>query len=369
MPTDAAVAPADHTLSVIVALLMAAMVAGALAIIAAGLVRRFMAAVEGADAVALPLQRGTVRVVRFVTFVIGLAVLAFPALDIAGVSMPVGLHRGEVAQWATKTGVRIALILLVVFAANRISASIIARAERELSAGAGVDAGERRKRAQTLASSFNRLLSVVLWTTAALVVLRELEVDITPVLTGAGILGLAVGFGAQTLVKDMISGFFLIAEDQVRVGDVVEVNGMSGLVEQINLRTIVLRDMEGIVYIVSNGDIRALANRSKDFAYYVINLGADYGDDTDDVIDAVKAAAETLQKEPAYAASILEPLEVIGVDDFKSSSVTLRFRIKTLPLKQWEVGRELRRRIKKTFDQRGLKIPGDKLAVTISGTT
>ena len=119
-------------------------------------------------------------------------------------------------------------------------------------------------------------------------VLRELDVDITPVLAGAGIIGLAVGFGAQTLVKDIISGLFLIAEDQVRIGDVAEINGIGGAVEEINLRTIVLRDVEGVVHHISNGEIRTLANKSKDFSYYVIDIGVGYDDDTDRIVEVVR---------------------------------------------------------------------------------
>ena len=127
--------------------------------------------------------------------------------------------------------------------------------------------------------------------------------------------GLAVGFGAQTLVKDVISGFFLILEDQVRVGDVAVVNGTGGSVEQINMRTIVLRDMEGTVHVIPNGEIRTLANRSKDFSYYVIDIGVSYDDDTDRIVEVVKEAARELMQDPAYTASILEPLEVLGVDE------------------------------------------------------
>ena len=128
--------------------------------------------------------------------------------------------------------------------------------------------------------------------------LRELDVDITPVLTGAGIIGLAIGFGAQTLVKDIISGLFLIAEDQVRIGDVVEINGIGGAVEEINLRTIVLRDLEGVVHTIANGEIRTLANKSKDYSYYVIDIGVGYDDDTDHIVEVVRATARELMRRP-----------------------------------------------------------------------
>jgi small conductance mechanosensitive channel len=196
-------------------------------------------------------------------------------------------------------------------------------------------------------------------------VLRELDVDITPVLTGAGIVGLAIGFGAQTLVRDVISGFFLIIEDQVRVGDVAVVNTVGGLVEEINLRTIVLRDVEGAVHVIPNGEIKTLSNRTKDYSFYVVSLGVDYDENTDRVVDAVKAAASELSADPVHGPNILEPIEVMGVDDFRESSVTMKFRIKTVPLKQWEVGRELRRRIKQVFDAQGIRLPFPQLEVQL----
>jgi small conductance mechanosensitive channel len=210
-----------------------------------------------------------------------------------------------------------------------------------------------------------RFFGILIWTAAGLMVLRELDVDITPVLAGASIIGLAVGFGAQTLVKDIISGLFLIAEDQVRIGDVAEINGIGGAVEEINLRTIVLRDVEGTLHYLANGEIRTLANKSKDFSYYVIDIGVGYDDDTDRIVEMVRGAAHELMQDPDYASSILDPLEVVGVDAFKAGEVTLRFRIKTLPLKQWMVGRELRRRIKKAFDASGVRLPGPQMTVTI----
>jgi len=289
----------------------------------------------------------------------------FPALDLAGVPLDIGWHAEDLSGWATQNAVRIVLLLLLAFAANRFGASVIRRAEHEMVSDADPHAFERRKRIQTLGGIFGRLLSILIWTVALLMVLRELDVDITPVLTGAGIIGLAVGFGAQTLVKDIIAGFFLIAEDQVRIGDVAAINGIGGAVEEINLRTIVLRDLEGVVHTIANGEIRTLANRTKDFSYYVIDIGVDYDEDTDRIVAAVHETAAVMMAEPAYAVSILEPIEVLGVDAFKASEVTLRFRIKTVPLKQWEVGRELRRRIKKTFDVQGIRIPFPQMEITV----
>ncbi len=171
-----------------------------------------------------------------------------------------------------------------------------------MSHGTGLDVIERTKRAQTLGRLLQKTLSIVVIGIAALMILRELDIDITPVLTGAGIVGLAVGFGAQTLVRDIISGFFLILEDQVRVGDVAIVNGQGGLVEEVNLRTIVLRDETGTVHVFPNGEVKTLANMSKDFSYYVITVTVPFDEDPDRVGAAMRDAAATPDAGPGVQA-------------------------------------------------------------------
>jgi small-conductance mechanosensitive channel len=349
----------------VLALSLAAVAALAIALLVGRLTRRLLTAIEGDRFHTQSFATTTVRAVQRIVFVLSLLVLVFPALDLAGVESTVGLHPREVSNWLTRSGARLLLLMLLALAANRFAASVIRRAEREIIEGADFRAEERRKRAQTIGATARRFFSILIWTAAALMALRELDVDITPILTGAGIIGLAVGFGAQTLVKDIISGLFLIAEDQVRIGDVVEINGIGGGVEEINLRTIVLRDIEGVVHVISAGEIRTLANKSKDFSYYVIDIGVAYDDDTDQIVEVVRDTARELMQDPAHSANILEPLEVLGVDAFKASEVTLRFRIKTMPMKQWEVGRELRRRIKKAFSEKGIRIPGPQMIVTM----
>jgi small-conductance mechanosensitive channel len=353
-----------NILDIILALVLAATLAAALSLVMGRLARRLLTSVRDTH-LTEPVARRTLRIVRIMTFVVAFAVFAFPALDFVGLNPRVGLRKEQLGQWAAETGVRIAAILVLAFVVVRVLSGIIVRAESDMAVGTGLDALERRKRAQTLASVVRRALAALIWTIAILIVLRELDVDITPVLTGAGIVGLALGFGAQTLVRDVISGFFLIVEDQVRVGDVAVVNNVGGLVEQINLRTIVLRDVEGAVHVIPNGEIKSLANRSKDFSYYVISLGVDYDEDTDRVVAAVRQAYDELAADPAHGPNILEPIEILGVDDFKESSVTMTFRIKTVPLKQWEVGRELRRRIKRAFDAQGIRIPFQQVEVHV----
>lgn len=222
---------------------------------------------------------------------------------------------------------------------------------------------EVEKRARTLGNIINSAGFVLVIGVALMMVLSELGMDITPIITGAGIAGLAVGFGAQNLVRDIISGFFLILEDQVRVGDVATINGTGGLVEAINLRTMVLRDLEGVVHIFPNGEIKQVSNRTKEWSRSVIDVGVAYKEDVDQVMDVLKEIGEGLSADPGFGPLILEPLEVLGVDNFADSQVTIKIAIKTLPLKQWMVGRELRRRIKKTFDQKGIEIPFPHLSV------
>ena len=357
--------PALVRVEALAALAVAALAAAAIALVVGALTRKLLVRIEGERFHTQPIANATVKAVRRVTFVLSLLVLSFPALDLAGVQLAAGLHSEDLTRWATHNGARILLLILLAFAANRFAASVIRNAEHEIADGDDLRTLERRKRLHTVGGTARRFFSILIWSAAALMVLRELDIDITPVLTGAGIIGLAVGFGAQTLVKDIISGLFLIAEDQVRLGDVAQINGIGGAVEEINLRTIVLRDLEGTVHYIAAGEIRTLANKSKDFSYYVIDIGVGFEDDTDRIVDVVRGVARELMIDPAYAASILEPLEVLGVDAFKANEVTLRFRMKTLPTKQWEVGRELRRRIKKTFDAQGIAIPGPQMTIRL----
>ena len=366
-PPQIAVPP--NVLEITLAVVAAATLAALTALVVSRAARRLIVTVSREAHVAEPIAEGTLRVVRFMTFVVAFAIFTFPALDLAGVDLEVGLHSEDLGRWAAETGLRIVALFVLAFVVVRMLSAVIVRAEREMASGTGLDALERRKRAQTLASVARRALSALIWTVAVLMVMRELDVDITPVLTGAGIVGLAIGFGAQTLVRDIISGFFLIIEDQVRVGDVAVVNTIGGLVEQINLRTIVLRDMEGAVHVVPNGEIKTLSNRTKDYSYYVVSLGIDYDENTDRVVDAVRAAASELSADPVHGPNILEPIEVLGVDDFKDSSVTMKFRIKTVPLKQWEVGRELRRRIKRVFDEQAIRLPFPQLEVHVKSNS
>uniref|UniRef100_A0A7V5CSR3 Mechanosensitive ion channel family protein n=1 Tax=Acidobacterium capsulatum TaxID=33075 RepID=A0A7V5CSR3_9BACT len=216
---------------------------------------------------------------------------------------------------------------------------------------------ELEKRATTISAIIRKALAGVIWVLAIIMALKEAGFDIGPILAGAGILGLAVGFGAQNLVHDIISGMFLLLENQIRVNDVAILNGTGGLVEAIHLRTTVLRGQDGTVHIFRNGSINTLSNMTHGYSYYVFDLGVAYKEDTDHVIEVLKGIADELMEEEKFKAIILEPLDVIGVDSFGDSAVMIKARFKTAPIQQWTVGREMNRRIKKKFDEVGIEIP------------
>jgi small-conductance mechanosensitive channel len=311
-----------------------------------------------------------IRVTRAVVFLSAVLALLPPALHLAGAPIPGGVAPDVLTTWLLGSGLRIAVIAFVTYLLLRIMASAEQRLEAELrrDSSAG-EAAERAKSARTLGKLAQNLATVLLIAVATLMVLRELRVDIMPILTGAGILGLAIGFGAQTLVKDLIAGFFLILENHIRVGDIAVINNTGGLVETINLRTTVLRDLEGVVHVFPNGSVETLSNRTKDFSFYVVNVGVAYKEDTDAVTDVLREVGVELAADPLYRDAVLEPLEILGVDAFEDSQVTIKIRIKTVPLAQWNVGRELRRRIKKAFDKKGIEIPFPHMSVYFGETS
>ena len=215
----------------------------------------------------------------------------------------------------------------------------------------------QRKRVDTLTHVVRDVARVLVLTVGTMMILSEIGVDLKPLLAAAGLGGLAIGFGAQSLVKDVISGFFILLEDSVRVGDVVEIAGVSGLVEEVKLRTVTLRDLSGNVHVVPNGVIDRVKNMTKLYSYYLFDVGVAYREDVDEVMAVLKDIAEEVRGDAKFAADILEPLEMLGVDQFADSAVIIKCRIKTNPCQQWRVGREMNRRIKKTFDAKGIEIP------------
>ncbi len=212
-------------------------------------------------------------------------------------------------------------------------------------------------RTRTLMSVMRKALLITVVVIATLTVLSELGVDIAPLLAGAGVLGLAIGFGAQKLVQDVITGIFILLEDQVSEGDVVSVGGKAGLVESVDIRTLRLRDLSGTVHTLPYSAIDSVSNLTKGFSFYIFDVGVAYREDVDEVMNVLQEIGADLQKDPEYGPVILEPLEMLGVDAFADSAVVIKARIKTVPIKQWYVGREFNRRMKKRFDDLDIEIP------------
>ncbi len=258
--------------------------------------------------------------------------------------------------WALSSGIRIVIIVIGAFVVLRVFSLLIRKSKKKIAETDKLDV-EGHKRAETLARILENSLRVVVLIAALLMVLKEIGINIGPLLAGAGIVGLAVGFGAQSLVKDVISGFFILLENNMNVGDVVSIGGRTGLVKAIKLRMTVLRDFEGNVHVVPNGEITVLTNMTKEYSFAALDIGVAYKEDVDQVISVLKEVGEGMQRDGEYRSLILEPLEVLGLDSFGDSSVNIKVRFKTQPVKQWIVAREFRRRIKKVFDERGIEIP------------
>ena len=258
------------------------------------------------------------------------------------------------------TSVRVLLILLLGFALMSALRLVLGKLETRLiaqSKNSGETPGEATKRVETLIRLVRQGIRVVLWLTILLVVLKEIGVDVAPILASAGVVGLAVGFGAQNLVRDVISGFFFIMENQVRVGDVAIVNGTGGLVERMNFRTITLRDLGGAVHVFPNGTVNTLSNLTRDWSAYLMDIGVAYKEDPDHVIDIMRRVGAELREDPVLGRHMLGDIEVFGVDKLGDSAVIIKARIRTLPIRQWDVGREYLKRLKRAFDEAGVEIP------------
>ena len=280
------------------------------------------------------------------------------ALENLGVAEP-QWHPSQIAHWLLTHGVNIVAIGVAAAIVVRAANLAIEHLQYKLGQRHADTDLEWQRRAATLGGILTSLVTAVAAFVAVLMVLRELAIDIVPLLTGAGIAGLAIGFGAQNLVRDVISGFFLILEDQVRVGDSVRINGTAGTVEQINLRTIVLRDGEGAVQVFPNGTIASLANLSKQYAYAIVDVKIAFSENLDRAMGTLREVGASMERDPVWGAHVLAPLDVVGVAGLADNGATVRVKFKTLPLNQGKVENELRRRIVATFVTRRIKPYGE----------
>ena len=262
--------------------------------------------------------------------------------------------------------VRIVLILVFTYIATRAVARALHGlrnyAVKMMLKSGGGNEFELEKRADTIGNLAGKALFVLIWMISGLMILKEMNFDVRPLLAGAGVAGVAIGFGAQNIIKDVLGGVFLMMENQIRVNDVATINGKTGLVEEINLRTTVLRGEDGAVHIFPNGIIQGLTNLTREYSYYVFNLTIAYTEDTDHVVSVLAAIAEGLAQEEPYRTAVLAPLEVLGVDKLADSGAVVKARFKTIPNQQWVVGREMNRRIIQRFAEA-------KIALSSAGPT
>jgi small conductance mechanosensitive channel len=260
-----------------------------------------------------------------------------------------------VGRWFLTHGVNLAIIMVGATVITRAASLAVEHLQFRISRRQAASDLEWQRRARTIGRILSSLVTVVVAFVAVLMALRELTIDVMPILTGAGIAGLAVGFGAQNLVRDVISGFFIILEDQVRVGDLARINAVTGTVEDIRLRTIVLRDADGAVQFFPSGGITALANLSKHYAFAVVDVRVAYSESIDRVSSTIREIGGQIQSDPLWGALVLAPIEVLGVESIDGGMATVRMRFKTLPLNQGKIGNELRRRLMAAFVARGIR--------------
>jgi moderate conductance mechanosensitive channel len=293
------------------------------------------------------LYNATGGILLLVALLLSLNIAGFPITSESVLETPIG-------RWIFTRGLKILVVITLAFLSSKAGDLMLsygfARLEKTKD-------GEMIKRTHTLKSVILNALNVLFFCIAGLMILDTLEIDVKPILATAGVLGVAVGFGSQQLIRDIINGFFILLDDQIRVGDVVEIAGKSGLVENVNLRITTLRDIAGNVHYVRNGDITVVTNMTKEWSRYVFEIGVAYRENVDEVIAVLRQVDVDLRQDPKFGPDILEPLEILGLDKFADSAVIIKAFIKTKPICQWMIGREFNRRMKVRFDELGIEIP------------
>ena len=265
----------------------------------------------------------------------------------------------HILDWFVLRGIKIVLMLLTVGILCKVSDVFFKKLNKISSSDI-----EQYKKVRTVHSLLNSVVKIIVCLVGIMLILEELNINIAPILATAGVLGLAVGFGAKRLVEDVLSGLNIILSNQIRVGDTVTIDGsISGVVEKITVNTVILRDFGGTVHFVRNGNINVISNQTKDYSYYVSDLGISYNQDFDTVFTVIKSVGKEMREDEKLKNIIIDDIEVLGVDKFEESTITIKTRIKTLPSHQWVVGREFNRRIKEAFDKNSIEFPYPQITV------
>ena len=343
------------TLTVIVLLFVAAMV---VVRVARGIVHRVLGGLEqaGAESRAAVHARGRRLVSALAFLVYAVAAAASVSLGLSELGLGSGTWNLQtLGGWFLTHGVNVIAIVLGATFVVRVGNLALEHFQHRLAHEREATDLEWQRRASTVSGLLMNLVRTIVGFLAILMLLRELSFDVLPILTGAGIAGLAIGFGAQNLVRDVISGFFIILEDQVRVGDIARINGVAGTVEQIKLRTIVLRDDQGAVQVFPSGAVTSLANLSKQFSFATVDVRVAYTENMDRVMGSLADVGAAMRRDPHWAPFIVAPLEVLGVESITDGAATVRAKFKTPPLTQGKVANELRKRVLAAFVSRGIK--------------
>ena len=308
-------------------------------------------------------------VIRVVGGVILALALAALVSSYYGVQATLALK--AVGEWLLGHGTRILVITLLSFLVYRLAKIVVPRlVERWVKVrGKGRRArDEQTKRSHTLSGFLTTIIGIGIGIAATFGILSEVGIDITPLLAGAGVAGIAIGFGAQSLIRDFLSGIFIVLEDQYSKGDVVRIAGIAGLVEDVNLRRTVLRDLDGIVHIIPNGEVKVASNLTKEWSRAHLDVGVAYKEDLDRVMALMRRTWEEMKGEPNWGPLMLsETPWLLRVNEFGSSGIIIKMVGETRPLKQWDVMGELRRRIKKVFDEEGIEIPWPHVKLYFGG--
>jgi len=263
----------------------------------------------------------------------------------------------EISDWKAFASTATSILLIVILSmVVRAIAHRLIRSFREYVQHRTGDAG-RANRIETLGRTFRYITTVVIAIVAGSLILGELGISVAPILATAGVAGIAVGFAAQSLIKDYFNGFFLLLEDQIRQGEVVKIADVAGLVEAITLRYVRMRNFDGHVQFVPNGEIKVVVNLTREFAQSVIEIGVAYREDADEALAVMMEVGQAMRADPVFGPKILADTEMIGVERWDDSAVVLRVRLKVQPLEQWNVRREFLKRLKKAYDERGIEIP------------
>lgn len=264
----------------------------------------------------------------------------------------------QISPWFFTHGIKIIAVVFIVYLIRRSMDTLIEKSVRKIVISDHfLSKDAEKKREDTLIRIFSTSTSILIWILALLMILQELGVAIGPFLAAAGIVGLAFGFGGQYLIRDLISGLFIIMENQYRIGDVVCFNKTCGLVEDISLRMTTLRDLDGTVHHVPHGEIKAVSNLSKTFARVNLNIGISYNSNLEKVISVINKVGQELAEDAVWKDQIIKSPQFLRVDDFADSAIIIKILGETKPLKQWNVTGELRKRIKIAFDKEGIEIP------------